>query len=196
MLETLNAIDTSIFLFLNQLHSPLLDPIMLALSYNTWLMSIIILSIFSFGFIHYKKHFFTVFFFAIVAFGLSDSISSRIFKPGFERLRPCHNPALEDKVYLAGQNCGGGKYGFFSSHASNSFALVMFFWLFFRKFRKYFSVLFIYAALVSYSRIYLARHYPGDIIAGALFGILCALFSFYCYQKLIAKRTKNLSSPS
>ena len=144
MLETLNNIDTSVFLFLNHLNLPFLDPFMLAISYNKVLMGVIIIGICLLGFKYFKKQFFMAFFFCLIAFGLSDSISTRIFKDNTKRLRPCHNPKLKDKVYLAGQKCWGGKYGFVSSHASNTFAISMFFWLLFRKRNKYIIGLFAY----------------------------------------------------
>ena len=125
--------------------------------------------------------------FSLIAFGLSDSISSRIFKPGFERLRPCHQQQLEDKVHLAGQNCWGGKFGFVSSHASNTFAIATFFFFVFKF--KWYWLLFVHAGLVSYSRVYLAKHFPGDILFGALLGILIGYLSYKLLSLIWARRT-------
>ena len=182
MLDFTNKIDTDIFLFLNGLHHEWLDSFMLAISYNNYLIAGLIIFLMACGFKYYKKFFPLAFLFSLIAFGLSDSISTRVFKDGFERLRPCHNPALAEKVYLAAQNCGGGKFGFVSSHASNSFALAVFFWLLFRKKNRHFKWIFLYAGMVSYSRIYLARHYPADIVFGAILGILIACMVFKLYK--------------
>jgi undecaprenyl-diphosphatase len=72
-------------------------------------------------------------------------------------------------------------YGFVSSHAANSFALASFTILIIRN--KYYSVFIIlWASLVSYSRIYLGVHYPGDILGGAILGIV---LGFIVYRLLV-----------
>jgi undecaprenyl-diphosphatase len=188
MLDFLNTLDTNLFLYLNGLHHKSLDDLMLAVSYNKVLMSLVLVAVLSLALFDLKKRAFTIIILSFVAFGLSDSISTRVFKDNFERLRPCHNLNLKDKVYLAGQNCGGGKYGFVSSHASNSFAIAFFYWLFLFKRRKVLSFFLFYAGLVSYSRIYLARHYPGDIIFGALLGVMISYTLYALYKRFISTR--------
>lgn len=184
MIEFLNQIDTNIFLFLNSLHHPFIDPIMLHVSYSKLLFLGIVLGLSAYGIYIYRKWFALAFFFCLIAFGASDRISSGFFKPTFERLRPCHNPELAEKVHLAGRKCWGGKFGFISSHASNSFSFAIFFWLLFRKRNKLFALLIPYAGLVSYSRIYLAKHYPGDIFFGALLGLACGYIAFISFDRL------------
>ena len=79
----------------------------------------------------------------------------------------------------------GGRYGFFSAHASNSFSLAIFFGLFLRSSYRLLILLFaIYAFLISYSRIYLGVHYPIDILVGTIFGIINAivLYKIYLYS--------------
>ncbi len=184
MLAFLNEIDTSLFLFLNNLHHPKLDPIMLAISYNKYLMLLLLGTFIFLGFYEFRKKFIIPLIFVILSFGLSDLVSTRVFKNPIKRLRPCHNQELSQKVHLAGKKCWGGKYGFVSSHASNSFALVFIFWLFIKRRRKLISVFFVYAGLVAYSRVYLARHYPGDIFFGALLGLLISYLMYRLYLKL------------
>ena len=83
-----------------------------------------------------------------------------------QRYRPCHNLEIQNLVHLVNGNCGG-QYGFVSSHATNSMALAVFlFALLKRHYRKIGFVLFTYAVLVSYSRIYLGMHYPLDMVCG------------------------------
>lgn len=105
---------------------------------------------------------------------VSDQMAN-LFKNGFERLRPCHLEALSDRLRDVGYRCGG-RYGFYSAHASNAFALVVFVTSVIKFNRKY-SVILLYtwAALLSFSRIYLAAHYPSDVLIGALFGSIIAL---------------------
>lgn len=119
---------------------------------------------------------------------MSDKISVHLFKEVFMRLRPCHNETIASLIHLVG-SCGG-KYGFVSSHAANTFALATFAGLFLKK--HYPTLLkwgLIWSAVVSYSRIYLGVHYPGDILAGALLGVLVALFLFLVV-KILNKKIK------
>jgi len=97
-------------------------------------------------------------------------------------LRPSHEPDLQDKVHIV-NDYRGGRYGFVSSHAANSFALAMLISLLVRK-RRWVALFFLWAILVSYSRIYLGVHYPGDIFGGALVGIMCAYIVFKAMQYL------------
>jgi undecaprenyl-diphosphatase len=182
MLELLNQWDTNIFLALNGLNHPLLDPVMIFISDSKIPIITLLVLFIVFGYLKLKKHIFIAIICAMVGIGISDSVSSRVFKPGFKRLRPCKVEVLKDKVHLAGKKCWGGKYGFFSSHASNTFTMALFFWLLFRRFNRGFVLLFPYAILVSYSRIYLAKHYPGDLFAGAIFGLLCGFLMYKLYQ--------------
>ncbi|SFE98432.1 undecaprenyl-diphosphatase [Thermophagus xiamenensis] len=113
---------------------------------------------------------------------LSDQISTNIFKEGFERFRPSHEPALSGLVDLINGK-KGGKYGFVSSHATNSFGLAIFSLLLFRK--RWYSIFIIFWALLnSYSRIYMGLHYPGDILGGMILGSLIGWFVFWLYKKI------------
>jgi undecaprenyl-diphosphatase len=98
--------------------------------------------------------------------------TSNLFKNGFKRLRPCHTDEIENLFRLVGNRCGG-LYSYFSAHAANSMAVAVFFSLVL-KFKTNISVflLFFWAILVGYSRIYIGVHFPLDIITGMFFGIL------------------------
>ena len=116
---------------------------------------------------------------------LSDQISAHVFKDIFQRLRPCHNPEISGLIHLVNDYCGG-KYGFVSSHAANSFAMATFTACLFR-IKGYAWFIFLWATLVSYSRIYLGVHYPGDIIGGAVLGFFLGILVYKLYL-LIDKR--------
>jgi undecaprenyl-diphosphatase len=116
---------------------------------------------------------------------LADQLTSLVMKPHFARLRPCHEESLQD--YLMMVNRCGGSFGFASSHAANTFALAVFFTKLFRHPGYY--LLWLWALMISYSRIYLGAHYPGDVLVGGLLGgvlgYLCYRLSHYFYHRLI-----------
>jgi undecaprenyl-diphosphatase len=91
----------------------------------------------------------------------------------------------------------GGKYGFVSSHASNTFGIAAFLTPIFRKYRPWPAILlFLWAFISSYSRIYLGFHYPGDIVCGALLGMLVGLlfwkgFSWFSSKKVEIRTTSQ-----
>ena len=106
------------------------------------------------------------------------------------RFRPSHNPQIADLLHLHVHDDGelyrGGKFGFVSSHAANTFAVAMFSSLIFR-FKSYVLFIFFWAAIVSYSRIYLGVHYPLDILGGALLGGIISLISYFILTKVSIK---------
>ncbi|MBC8523108.1 phosphatase PAP2 family protein [PVC group bacterium] len=102
---------------------------------------------------------------------LSDQGSVQLFKEVFHRLRPCHNPTLMSELFLPSGNCGG-QFGFISSHAANVFGLSAFTIVLMGKRTKLWYLMIIWASIVSFSRVYLAVHYPADILVGAMFGLL------------------------
>ncbi len=125
-----------------------------------------------------------------LAVGASDYVASGIFKPGFERLRPCHHQNLEQEVILRKHdgNCGGN-YGFVSSHASNHFAIALFICLLFGCSRRAWTsyALFIWAGLIAFAQVYVGVHFPGDVLVGALLGLLIA-YLFFRFALFVEKR--------
>lgn len=118
----------------------------------------------------------------ILLITISDQLASGFLKPAVARLRPCYEPALDGMVHLL-KGCGG-KYGFASSHASNSFAIAFFVNYLLKDKFKYMKWLIAWAALVAYSRIYLGVHYFGDVLVGALIGWLAAFLALNLLSKI------------
>jgi|GWRWMinimDraft_6_1066014.scaffolds.fasta_scaffold07308_4 undecaprenyl-diphosphatase len=188
MFTFLNEIDHSLFLRLNSYHNPSLDWIMIGISNSkTWIPFYLFLVYLIFKSHTRNKAIFYVLL-TLISVGISDYIASGIFKPFFERFRPCHTDSLKGIMILVGE-CGG-KFGFVSSHASTSFALAFsIFFIFKKKFGLYIFMIF-WAILVGYSRIYLGVHFPIDIIFGAILGIIITFIVFKLFSIFYFKTSK------
>lgn len=126
---------------------------------------------------------------------IADQFASTFCKPYFKRFRPTHDPLLMSYVDVV-NNYRGGKYGFISSHAANTFAVFVYVSLLIRN-RCLAVSLLLWASLCSFSRIYLGVHYPGDILAGALSGSCVGAVLWYCtrlYQKKSGDPRSYISS--
>ncbi|MDC1034028.1 phosphatase PAP2 family protein [Flavobacteriaceae bacterium] len=185
MIEEILKLDSQLFLFLNNLGSSTFDAFWIFLSYKESNI-FFYLSLLIFYFhkesktIKLSEVFQSLLFIAIMIL-IADQ-TANLFKDSFQRLRPCYNESLIDSVRLVKESCGG-KYGFFSAHASNSFSLAVFFGLLYKnKYRYIIYLSLLYASLISYSRIYLGVHFPLDILFGGIYGITIGLVVFRIYE--------------
>ena len=191
MLEVLNNIDTRLFLFLNDKHTEFFDSVMWWISEKeSWYPLYLIIIIY----IIYKLRWKSILLLLSISIliTLSDQISVHLFKEVFQRLRPCHNAQIAEYIHIVNNHCGG-KYSFVSSHASNSFSLAIFLTYLFNN--KYFTICALcWATIISYSRIYLGLHYPGDVLAGALLGIVLGIGLIELWIKIIEPIVKKYSN--
>lgn len=189
IIEQLTSFDKELFLFFNGLHTSWLDPVMyMATNTVYWLP----FYLFLLYFIIKEFKIMSLLVLAGIAFTilLSDQITTGLMKPYFARLRPSHEPGLEGLIHLV-NNYKGAMYGFASSHAANTFGTAAFLNLMFRKSKPWMGWLFLWAAVVSYTRIYLGVHYPADIVIGGVVGIVCGWISFKLVGRLRARIEKR-----
>jgi len=186
MIEKLIDFDVQLFLFLNGLRNPFFDFVFWwATQPVVWIPVYIILFYLAIKVYRWQAIF--VVLFTIISITLTDQISVHLFKDVFMRLRPCHNPEIQMQVHIMNGYCGGD-YGFVSSHATNYFGIATFLSvIFFRKIRFFIPFVLLWAALISYSRIYLGVHYPADVFCGALLGTLIGMLLGFIFS-LISNR--------
>ena len=152
----------------------------------------------------------------VAALVLSDMVSG-IFKhngvlgdlmPGFEpRWRPMFTPSLEGldiapdslrALRMAGApgdwtvhvpvEAVSGRYGTVSAHAATIVALAVLSASVIR--RRWFTWLMVLCTLViCYSRIYLGKHFPMDLVWGTLVGVILGWAAFWAYRKFTDRRT-------
>ncbi len=177
LISYLNEIDTTVFLFFNGIHAPFWDIFMKTFTGTfIWVplyASLMYLLLKNF---HWKEVVcYTV---AIaLAITLADQLCSSLIRPEVARLRPANpNSPIVDLVHIV-NGYRGGRYGFPSCHAANSFALLAYVLCTFRN--RLLTLFFLAWAVVNcYTRLYLGVHYPGDLLVGALIGgglgLLCS----------------------
>ncbi len=120
----------------------------------------------------------------LLTFALCDSLSVALFKQTVQRLRPAWDPEIGHLVRMLEYK--GGQFGFVSSHASNLFGLATVTSLIVKK-RWYTIFIYLWAAAVGYSRVYVGKHFPLDVICGALFGMLVGYLVFKLLVQLFRK---------
>jgi len=187
MTDLLLELDRNLFLSLNGLFHPDLDGFMLAATDTKFWIPLYLWFIF----ILFKKLDRQAWL-ALICIALTvliaDQVTSHLLKPLIQRLRPSHDPALKEFVKLVkgpgGELYRGGLFGFPSSHAANSFGVALFLWLALSPVYKWTFIVFGVAFVLSYTRIYLGVHYPGDIIVGMVIGFISALSCWSIFLRL------------
>ena len=187
-METILEIDKDLLIWINSFHTGWLDPVMLMITKTEFWSPLYLFFIY----LIFKKLDRNAWF-AMAGAGLTillaDQITASIMKPFFQRLRPSQDPAIQNLIHLVVNSKGeiyrGGLYGFASSHAANTFGTAMFMWLLFKDHTRWIALAFLWAASMTYTRLYLGAHFPGDILVGGIVGMLSgrAGFKFFAWLK-------------
>ncbi|NDW19787.1 phosphatase PAP2 family protein [Dysgonomonas sp. 216] len=179
--------DTDLFVYLNSNFHPWLDPVMQVLSsHYSWIVLFLIVSFFM-----VRRSMFwggREIMLVLATVGV-NSLLNILAKMIIQRPRPCQNEEIQAAIRVL-EDCGTN-YSFFSAHSSNAFCLAVCTALFFRN--KYYTIaMLVWASAVAYSRIYVGKHYPLDVVCGIMFGVLISFIGDYMLKHL---RENQVRSP-
>ena len=194
--------DKDILFFFNQtIHSEVLNPVFVFFSSKVAAFLFLIFPILLLikGYREKDKNLVKNIYIMLIVTGitiaLADIISSRIFKPFFQRPRPCQTIAdlwfWKKKsgiwVLTDGVKSFKSSFSFVSSHASNSMGVAILWSIFYKRWAWLFISI---AIMVGVSRMYLGVHYPSDVLGGFALGSFIAIFGKYLVEILKNKYTR------
>ncbi len=181
MIETFRQLDHQLFYLVNHtLANPVLDflcPVFRSKASMAFVYCLIAYGFYS----EYPRQFIKIATAGALAYLLTDQLSAHVIKSIVQRIRPCNNPAIEARLLL--DYCGSG-LSFVSAHAGNTFGTATLVCIVSTN-KKFSVAASIWAAVVSFSQVYVGVHFPADVIGGALLGILvgsgiaCGLKKFF-----------------
>jgi len=187
MLENIIDLDKNLFVFLNNLGSEPFDAIWLLITNQiNWIPFFLILIIILYKKIGQKQLLLTLVIVAVMI-TFSDQMTNLV-KNNVQRLRPCNDEELNGLIRIVRDS---ETFSYFSGHAANSMAAMMFVFLILRHYYKYAYLILLYPLIFAYSRIYLGLHFPLDIISGYIFGCLVGILFYKIYKKITTKYTMN-----
>ena len=179
-MEALQNLDVQLFLYLNNLGTESWDGFWMIITdkYLAFplygLLALLVL---------WKTGFKSAVVSAVVILGTVATayVISYLMKHGIARPRPCNvfEIGTEMRFPLAAKGKDCGDFGFVSSHATVGMAMITLIALILKPYYKYLIYpLLAWVALFSYSRIYVGKHYPADLIVGILIGFAVGLVAF------------------
>ncbi len=193
MFENLIEKDQQLLIYLSNLGTDFLDPIFMYITHqiNWWPFFLIII------FLLLKKislkQFGLLVLILTVFFVFTDQMTNLV-KYSVDRLRPVNDPLIEPYLRVLRK---ANSPSFFSGHASNSSGSILIIFLIMKRYYKYAWLIFFFPLIFAYTRIYLALHYPLDILCGYIFGIASGFLFYYIFRyfnnkyKLTDKKQKN-----
>lgn len=183
MLETLQHWDAAFFQFINgTLGNPFFDAV-LPWCRERFFWAPVYLFVVAFSLLNFGRRGWLIIFGLVLAVGMTDFTSSTFVKKNAQRLRPCNDPSMVDRLELR-VPCGSG-YSFTSSHAANHFAAAVFLISVFGGLsRRLKPIALSWAGLIAFSQVYVGVHYPGDVICGALLGAVIGWWAGTLYKRM------------
>lgn len=177
--------DHDLFHFINQtLANPFLDAVLPVFREKTTWIPLYLVMVF----LLYRSYGWRRTLWLLLCIGavmaVADQLAANVLKPWIGRLRPCAEPEVAEQARVL-VSCGG-KWSFPSNHATNHFALATVLTLTWLKDEAWAWRLgiFLWAGAIALAQVYVGKHYPGDILAGALLGSFIAWLGVLAYRRL------------
>ena len=183
MIDQLLELDSALLLYLNNLGHPSWDGFWFAVTHKLTFVPLYVFLLYLMSKNLNKKGVVLLVFSLAAMITFTDQVTN-LFKSTFQRIRPCAQDGIVELLRLG--DCSG--FGFFSGHSSNSMAAAVFTILMLRsKYRTYIFLMIPWSMMVGYSRIYVGKHYPLDVLCGWLFGVFSG-YLFYTGFKYLERR--------
>ena len=195
MLDSLIELDKNLLIYLNSLGTPAFDGFWLFITKQlNWIPVFIFLLYLTFKNLGWKNTVLVIIMLSLLI-TLTDQ-TTNLFKNTVQRLRPLNNP---DIAGFARGFKYSSSYSFFSGHASNSMACAFFLYHVLKPHVKHMWIIFLWPLIFAYSRIYLALHYPGDILSGFVWGMFTSSLLLMLYRflrKFLPENKQGLNNPA
>jgi undecaprenyl-diphosphatase len=180
MLQTLSEIDLYVFNAINAgADIPVITELLIIIR-NKFFWIPLYLFLLTFILSNYSIKKWMIVIFLLFTVVITDTISSQLIKKNIQRTRPCNTEEVQTKSRI---HCGHG-YSFPSSHACTHFGIATFLFLLF-SWVSFKSLLFLWAGSISFAQVYVGVHYPSDILAGAIIGIMLGFISYKIFDSLV-----------
>jgi undecaprenyl-diphosphatase len=169
----IQQIDNNILFFIkNNMHNPILDKLMVLLtSIGNMGLIWILISLVLIG----TKKYRSIGFISLGALLITTICGDLILKNAVQRLRPSADIAQIDSLVKKPTS-----YSFPSGHSGAAFAAAGVMAYYFKPYAVY---IYVFAALIAFSRLYVNVHYPTDVLVGALLGFMWSRVVIYLTDK-------------
>ncbi|MEE1899887.1 phosphatase PAP2 family protein [Flavobacterium rakeshii] len=195
MLDSLIELDKNLLIYLNSLGTPAFDGFWLFITKQlNWIPVFLFLLYLTFKNLGWRNTVLVIIMLSLLI-TLTDQ-TTNLFKNTVQRLRPLNNPDIAG--FVRGFKYSSS-YSFFSGHASNSMACAFFLYHVLKPHVKHMWIIFLWPLIFAYSRVYLALHYPGDILSGFVWGIFTSSLLLMLYRflrKFLPKNQQGLDNPA
>ena len=180
MLDRLQDIDRAATLAINSLHTPVSDSFWQLMSdVKVWIPFYVAIIIWLFARMGTRKALIIIVS-IILTVVMSDQLANLV-KDTASRLRPCYDSiCVQGGLHILERRTG--LFGFFSGHAANAFGLAVCAIVGVRsdirnRYKGFAAMMLIWAVFVALSRVFVGKHFLGDILAGSAVGSILGYLS-------------------